>query len=112
MRAYPEPRNSAIQIADWLLRLTHNQRNWGFGLRYLFPRNTKGFGWNHQRVNRIYRLLELNLRIKHKRHLVRDVPQPLAVPEAINQVWTMDFMHDNLDDGRQYRLSNVLGDSN
>jgi putative transposase len=45
------------QIADWLLRLTHNQRNWGFGLCYLFLRNVKGFGWNHKRVYRIYRLL-------------------------------------------------------
>ena len=100
------------QIADWLLRLTHNQRNWGFGLCYLFLRNVKGFGWNHKRVYRIYRLLELHLRIKPKRRLVREVPQPLAVPEAINQVWSMDFMHDNLDDGRQYRLFNVLDDFN
>ena len=100
------------QIADWLLRLTHNQRNWGFGLCYLFLRNVKGFGWNHKRVYRIYRLLELNLRIKPKRRLVREVPQPLVVPEAINQVWSMDFMHDNLDDGRQYRLFNVLDDFN
>jgi putative transposase len=100
------------QIADWLVRLTHNQRNWGFGLCYLFLRNVKGFGWNHKRVYRIYRLLELNLRIKPKRRLVREVPQPLAVPEAINQVWSMDFMHDNLEDGRQYRLFNVLDDFN
>lgn len=100
------------RIADWLVRLTHNQRNWGFGLCYLFLRNVKGFVWNHKRVYRIYRLLELNLRIKPKRRLVREVPQPLAVPEAINQVWSMDFMHDNLDDGRQYRLFNVLDDFN
>lgn len=100
------------QIADWLLRLTHNQRNWGFGLCYLFLRNVKGFVWNHKRVYRIYRLLELNLRIKPRRRLVRPMPQPLAVPEAINQVWSMDFMHDNLDDGRQYRLFNVLDDYN
>jgi putative transposase len=100
------------QIADWLVRLTQNQRNWGFGLCYLFLRNVKGFGWNHKRVYRIYRLLELNLRIKPKRRLVREVPQPLSVPEAINQVWSMDFMHDNLDDGRQYRLFNVLDDFN
>jgi putative transposase len=100
------------QIADWLVRLTHNQRNWGFGLCYLFLRNVKGFVWNHKRVYRIYRLLELNLRIKPKRRLVREVPQPLAVPEGINQVWSMDFMHDNLDDGRQYRLFNVLDDFN
>ena len=23
-------------IADWLIRLTHNQKNWGFGLCYFF----------------------------------------------------------------------------
>jgi len=23
-------------IADWLVRLTHNQRNWGFGLCFLY----------------------------------------------------------------------------
>ena len=38
------------QIADWLIRLTHNQSNWGFGLCYLYLRNVKGFGWNHKRV--------------------------------------------------------------
>ena len=51
------------QIADWLVRLTSNQRNWGFGLCYLYLRNVKGFRWNHKRVYRIYRELELNLRI-------------------------------------------------
>lgn len=38
------------EIADWLIRLTHNQRNWGFGLCYLYLRNVKGFRWNHKRV--------------------------------------------------------------
>ncbi len=37
------------QIADWLLRLTDNHRNWGFGLCFLYLRNVKGFGWNHKR---------------------------------------------------------------
>ncbi|XYI44558.1 Transposase [Cupriavidus necator] len=35
-------------IADWLVKLTHNQRNWGFGLCFLYLRNVKGFGWNHK----------------------------------------------------------------
>jgi putative transposase len=34
------------EIANWLLRLTDNHRNWGFGLCYLYLRNVKGFGWN------------------------------------------------------------------
>ena len=81
-------------IGDWLIRLTDNQRNWGFGLCFLYLRNVKGFRWNHKRVYRIYRELELNLRIKPKKRMVRAKPEPLAVPEQINQVWSMDFMHD------------------
>ncbi|VXC03268.1 Integrase (fragment) [Burkholderia sp. 8Y] len=100
------------QIADWLLRLTDNHRNWGFGLCFLYLRNVKGFGWNHKRVYRIYRELELNLRIKPRKRLVRQVPEPLMVPAAVNAVWSMDFMHDQLKDGRSIRLLNVIDDFN
>lgn len=100
------------RIADWLIRLTHNQRNWGFGLCYLYLRNVKGFRWNHKRIYRIYRELELNLRIKPKKRLVREKPEPLTVPETINVSWSMDFMHDELADGRRIRLLNVIDDFN
>ncbi|MCX8073007.1 MAG: hypothetical protein N3C12_11215 [Candidatus Binatia bacterium] len=36
--------------------------------------------------------------------LVRGKPEPLSVPQAINEVWSMDFMHDQLQDGRSIRL--------
>ena len=100
------------EIADWLLRLTDNNRNWGFWLCFLYLRNVRGFAWNHKRVYRIYRELELNLRIKPRKRLVRDKPQPLSVPEAINQVWSMDFMYDQLEDGRSFRLLNIIDDFN
>jgi putative transposase len=104
------PENS--QIADWLVRLTHNQRNWGFGLCFLYLRNVKGYAWNHKRVYRIYRELELNLRIKPKKRLSREKPLALAEPAGMNQVWSMDFMHDQLADGRCIRLFNVIDDYN
>jgi len=100
------------EIADWLLRLTETHRTWGFGLCFLYLRNIKGFGWNHKRVYRIYRKLELNLRVKPHKRLVRQVPAPLMVPESINQTWSMDFMHDQLADGRSIRLLNVIDDCN
>ena len=101
-----------VEIADHLIRLTHNQRNWGFGLCFLYLRNVKGYRWNHKRVYRIYRELELNLRIKPKKRIVREKPEPLAVPQAINQCWSMDFMHDQLADGRSFRLFNLIDDFN
>jgi putative transposase len=100
------------EVADWLERLTQSQRNWGFGLCFLYLRNVKGYQWNHKRVYRLYRELELNLRIKPKKRLVREKPESLAVPTAINKVWSMDFMHDQLADGRRIRLFNVIDDFN
>ena len=111
-RYQPKLSDENAVIADCLVRLTYNQKNWGFGLCFLHLRNVKGHGWNHKRVYRIYRELELNLRIKPRKRLVRERPQPLAVPEAINQMWSMDFMHDQLSDGRNFRLFNVLDDFN
>lgn len=100
------------RISDWLMRLTNAYRNWGFGMCFLHLRNVKGFEWNHKRVYRIYRELELNLRIKPKKRIVRAKPEPLKVPTAINETWSMDFMHDGLSDGRSYRLLNVIDDFN
>jgi len=111
-RYTPKLATENARIADWLIRLTHNQRNWGFGLCFLFLRNVKGFGWNHKRVYRIYCELELNMRIKPKKRIKREKPEPLSQPMALNQAWSMDFMHDQLQDGRGYRLLNVIDDFN
>lgn len=97
-------------IADWLLRLTTTNKRWGFGLCYLYLRNVKGYCWNHKRVYRIYRELELNLRIKPRRRIKRDKPDALSVPTSANQVWSVDFMSDSLADGRLLRTFNVIDD--
>lgn len=101
-----------VLIAEWLIRITDNQKNWGFKLCFLYLRNIKGFKWNHKRVYRIYKELELNMRIKPKRRIIREVPEALAVPQTINKCWSMDFMHDALINGKSYRLFNVIDDCN
>ena len=100
------------QIANWHIQLTDNNRSWGFGLCYLYLRNVKHFVWSHECIYRIYRELELNLRIKPRKRLMRDKPDALVVPLGINEVWSMDFMHDQLQDGRSIRLFNMINDFN
>lgn len=109
-RYQPKLNDENVIIGDWLVRLTHNQRNWGFGLCFLYLRNIKGFLWNHKRVYRIYKELELNLRIKPKKRLIREKPESLSVPATSNESWSMDFMHDELHNGRKYGLLNVIDD--
>ena len=78
------------EIADWLLRLTMTDSDWGFGLCFDYLRNVEGFEWNHKRIYRIYCDLELNLRIRPKRRLNRSKPEPLKEPIRTNQVWAGD----------------------
>ena len=100
------------RIAELLLGVVQVHRTWGFGLCFLYLRNVKGYLWNHKRVYRIYRELELNMRIKPRKRLVREKPEELAVPDQPNAMWSMDFMADRLEDTRAFRLLNVLDDFN
>lgn len=99
-------------IADWLLRLTTTHKRWGYGLCFLYLRNVQRLPFNHKRVYRIYRELELNLGIKPRRRIKRDKPDPLETPLRKNQVWSIDFMHDVLESGKTFRTFNVLDDYN
>jgi putative transposase len=57
-------------------------------------------------------LLKLNFRRKGKQRLPVRNPSPLATPEALNQSWSVDFMHDVLVCGRPFRAFNVVDDFN
>jgi len=104
---------SHARLADWLVRLTTDRLSGlGLDMYFLYLRNVKGFGWNRKRVYRTYRALELSLRIKPKKRIVRERSKPLAVPNAINQVWSMGFMHDQRGNGRGLRLFNVIDNFN
>lgn len=68
-------------------------------------------GWtvNHKRLYRLYVEECLGLRRrrpKRRRSAARRVEQPR--PEAPNEVWAMDFMHDALGDGKTLRVLTVV----
>lgn len=64
---------------------------------------------NHKRTYRIYREEGLQVRTKRRKKLVRPrVPMP--VPDRINQRWSMDFVSDQLANGRRFRVLNIVDD--
>ena len=84
-----------------------------YGFNKLFQiLRRQGHVWNHKRVHRIYYLLKLNFRRKGKQRLPVRNPSPLVRPEALNQSWSTDFMHDALVFGRRFWTFNVVDDFN
>lgn len=56
--------------------------------------------------------MNLNIRRKPKKRLPERVKQTLTYATSPNQMWSIDFMSDSLQDGRKVRLLNVMEDFN
>ena len=108
---YRSRRRPDDAIVDVLMRLASSRSRWGFGLMFDWLR-MHGHDWNHKRVYRVYKALELNLRIKPKKRLPARDPVPLDDAGEPNDCWSLDFMSDSLTDGRSYRTLNVINDFN
>lgn len=104
---YESRRQPDDEIVEVLTRLAESKPRWGFGLMFAWLRH-QGKTWNHKRVYRVYKELELNLRIKPKRRFPSRNPTPLNEAEKPNDCWSLDFMSDALTDGRAYRPRKTL----
>ena len=64
---------------------------------------------NRKRTYRIYREEGLQVRTKRRKKITR--PRlPMPVPNAVNERWSMDFISDQLANGRRIRVLNIVDD--
>lgn len=93
-----------IRIRD----LAHARVSYGYQRIHVLLQR-EGWKVNHKRVYRIYREEGLTMRCKRPRRHVsacRRVDRPLAIQP--NEGWSMDFMSDELFDGRRIRLLTLV----
>jgi len=67
-------------------------------------------GWkvNHKRVYRLYREEGLSLRLKSKKKRVSRARVESQAPQSPNEVWSMDFVTDNLGSGQAIRALTLV----
>jgi len=68
----------------------------------------EGFVVNHKRTERIYRAEGLSLRVRKRKKRAAVARIELPVPERPNQRWSMDFVQDQLADGRRFRTLTIV----
>jgi putative transposase len=78
-------------------------------LRVLVMLKREGWQVGKKRVYRLYRLEGLQLRMKVRRRKRIALLRGKVVPAtSANQHWSMDFMHDQMLDGRKFRILTVI----
>lgn len=81
--------------------------NWGYrGLMDWLIRD--GILDNHKRVYRVYAEEGLQLGRRKRRQKARYRGSKMEEPESLNELWTMDFLSDQLSDGRVFRVLAVM----
>lgn len=70
----------------------------------------EGVQVNHKRVYRLY--TEQKLSVKRRKKAKRPITEraELLVPEAANQVWSIDFVMDSLANGRKLKCLTIADD--
>jgi putative transposase len=106
MQYTPRPdRNAALRAR--LKELAAQCQGYGSPqLWRLLKKEVKNLSYN--RVERIYRKEGLSLRLKRKRKRLRHLREALPVVERPDEVWAMDFVHDELVDYRRFKVLTII----
>jgi putative transposase len=98
-------------LRERLRVLASLRRRFGYRrLAWLLDR--EGVKVNLKKVYRLYREEGLAVKRRRGRRRAMGTRAPIVVPQALNQRWSLDFVSDQLSNGRRLRLLNVLDDFN
>jgi putative transposase len=100
---YRSRRPDDPRLRERLVALARERRRFGYRRLLIFLRR-EGFVVNHKRLFRIYREERLMVRKRSGRKRALGTRTPMPVPALPHDLWVLDFVSDQLDSGRRFRI--------
>jgi putative transposase len=94
-------------LRERLKALAQERRRFGYRRLHVLLRR-EGQAVNRKRVQRIYREERLTVRRRGGRKRAIGTRRPIEIPLAANQRWSLDFVSDQMTDGRRFRILTVI----
>lgn len=94
-------------LRERLRALAHERRRFGYRRLHVLLRR-EGMAVNHKRVFRLYREEKLAVRKRKGRKRALGPRSPMATALTPNARWSLDFVHDQMTDGRRFRILGIV----
>jgi putative transposase len=104
---YRARRPDDAELRARLKALAHERRRFGYRRLHILLRR-EGRLVNRKRVQRLYQEERLMVRRRGGRKRALGVRAPMAPPDRPNACWSLDFVHDQMTDGRRFRVLAVV----
>ena len=106
---YQSRRPDDAVMRERLKTLANERRRFGYRRLHILLRR-EGIEVNHKKLFRLYREEGLTVRRRGGRKRAIGTRAPMTLPQGSNQRWSLDFVSDQLSDGRRFRVLVVVDD--
>ena len=104
---YQGVRVDDVALRERLKALAQERRRFGYRRLHVLLRR-EGHAVNRKPVQRLYREERLTVRRRGGRKRAMGTRRPMVTPVAADQRWSLDFVSDQLTDGRRIRILAVV----
>ena len=106
---YKTTRADDAALRQRMKAIAHERRRFGYRRLHVLLKR-EGYVINHKKLFRLYREEKLAVRRRGGRKRAIGTRAPMTVPVAPNDRWSLDFVSDQLTDGRRFRILTVVDD--
>ena len=106
---YQSTRSEDGVLRERMIVLARERRRFGYRRLHVLLKR-EGHKVNHKKLFRLYREERLTVRRRGGRKRAIGTRAPILLPSAPNERWSLDFVSDQLNDGRRFRVLAVVDD--